>query len=68
LGLSRSATAYEIERACQKYASEFAAEHFSSRVVQDVSAELQEIAEVLADARWVLSDARRRDAYARHLP
>lgn len=67
LGIGRGATPYEIERAWQRHCQDFGKARFSAGVQTELAAELEEIAEVLADARGVLGSDDIRASYARHL-
>ena len=55
------------QRALATARKHYAIERFASRVSQELSLELKEIERVLADAEYVLRDARLRDAYVQHL-
>ncbi len=68
LGVAKSATPYEIDRAYERNLAEFEPNRFSSSLREQMFEELGEITRVLADAREVLRDEQVRDAYARHLP
>ncbi len=68
LGVSRRATPYEVERAFDRNKREFSHGRFSEAIRNELEEELQEIEQVLVDARDILTDESLRDAYARHLP
>jgi DNA-binding response OmpR family regulator len=68
LGVTRTATPYEIDRAYEHVRGDFHPARFSQGVQEGLRDELSEIEQVLGEARLVLRDERLRDAYARHLP
>ena len=68
LGLSRGATPYEVDQAFKRSVREFSPQHFSQTLRHAMHDELEEIGQVLTEARMVLRDEPLRDAYARHLP
>ena len=65
LGVPRTATTYEVERAFSRVSQEFEEVRFSDVIRRDMHQELQEIERVLDDAREVLKNDVLRDAYAR---
>jgi hypothetical protein len=67
LGLAVTATEYDIGRAIDAVRRVFGKERFTAEVAQELKEELGEIDRVLADAEYVLRDARLRDAYIRHM-
>jgi hypothetical protein len=67
LGIPRSATAYEVERAFTRARREFEESRFSEGVCRDLHRELLEIERVIEDAHEVLRDDSLRQSYARHL-
>ncbi len=67
LGLSETATEYEIERALAAMRKLFGKERFATGVANTLSLELAEIERVLGDAEYVLRDARLRETYLQHL-
>ena len=67
LGVTSTATAYELERACDRALEEIGSGRFSAVVQRDLRDELSEITEVLNEARRVLSQEALRGAYARHM-
>jgi DNA-binding response OmpR family regulator len=67
LSIPAAATEFDIERALAGAKKLYATERFASHVSQELSLELKEIERVLADAEYVLRDARLRDAYVQHL-
>ena len=67
LSIPSSATEFDIERALAGARKLYAVERFAARVSNELTLELQEIERVLADAEYVLRDARLRDAYVQHL-
>ncbi|MEZ4270661.1 MAG: DUF4388 domain-containing protein [Myxococcota bacterium] len=67
LGVSRTATPYEIDRAYEHNLKEFSPQRFSEKVRRELTGELLEIEGVLQDARQVLLNEHLRESYARHL-
>jgi hypothetical protein len=68
LGVSRTATPFEMERAFDRLSQEFAPENFSEQIQRDFHDSLLEIEQVLADAHAVLHNDNLRQSYARNLP
>jgi len=68
LGVSRSATPFEMERAFERLSQEYAPDNFSEQIRRDFHDGLAEIEEVLTDAYAVLRDDNLRQSYARNLP
>ena len=67
LGVSSSATPYEISQAYERLAREFQPGRFRDLRRPEVPAQLDEIQRVLAEARDILIDAGLRDEYRAHL-
>jgi hypothetical protein len=67
LGISRSATPFEMQRAYERLTQEFTPENFSEQIRRDFHDQLLEILRVLEDAHAVLADDSLRQAYARNL-
>jgi hypothetical protein len=67
LGLEASATEFEIERALSGLRRAFSKDRFTHDIGTELAEELKEIDRVLADAEYVLSDTRLRDAYIQHM-
>ena len=68
LGLARTATAFEIDRAYEYSKNQCQPARFSNKIQEEMRDELIEIDQVLGEARAVLRDERLRQSYARHLP
>ena len=56
-----------MERAIGAARRAFSPERYSADIARELGNELKEIDRVLADAEYVLKDARLRDAYVRHM-
>ena len=67
LGIATSASSFEVDRASVRLQEAFHPNRFSRDVRLQYEAELAEIAEILADAREVLVDQGKRQAYAEHV-
>jgi DnaJ-class molecular chaperone len=67
LGVSRTATTYEIRRAFESMSADFAPERFELLVRAELAGMLAEIRAVLDDAWRALGDDRLREAYRAHL-
>ncbi|MBN1960256.1 MAG: DnaJ domain-containing protein [Deltaproteobacteria bacterium] len=68
LGVTRSATTFEIDRAYERISGEFQPQRFSSKIQEDMYDELFEIEQVLREARQVLRDEKVRERYDKHIP
>ena len=68
LGVPRTATAYELERALEHSEQEFNSGRFSLALQQELAAELEEIGQIIREASSVLRDETLRASYARRLP
>ena len=64
LGIDADASDYEVRQAHASLADSFASRHFSATIQQQMRAQLEEIAEVLADAQAVLQAQPQRQGYA----
>jgi DNA-binding NarL/FixJ family response regulator len=67
LGVERHASTHEIERAFERQRADFAPERFGGDLRVELRAALDEIHEVLDEARRVLADDRVRAVYREHL-
>ena len=67
LGISPTATAYEIGQAYDRLAREFQPLRFRALRRPELPAQLDEIQRVLAEARDILADDGLRDEYRAHL-
>jgi hypothetical protein len=67
LGLSREASAYEIDRAFERLSREYAPERFNDSLLAELGDVLAEISDVLAEAHRVLSDEHLRTRYRARL-
>jgi FixJ family two-component response regulator len=67
LGVRHDATAFEIRRAYEAARRDYAPETFAAEVQRELAAELQDIADVLAEAHQVLRDDAVRTAYLANL-
>ena len=67
LGVRRDATGFEIKRAYEAARRDFAAETFPPELRKELTAELEEIAQVLDEAYHVLRDDALRASYVHHL-
>ena len=67
LGIAANASSFEVDRASAVLQEAFHPRRFNRDVRLQYEAELAEIAEILADAREVLVDQGKRQAYAEHV-
>ncbi len=67
LGVSHGATSYEVEKAYDLHSRDFEPGRFSEQIRRDYHNELQDIQDILRDAKQVLKNEHLRDAYAGNL-
>jgi hypothetical protein len=67
LGVERDVTGYEVERAADRLRERFDPARFADPAFADQRAAIEEIREVIEDARAVLGDTQLREAYQRNL-
>ena len=67
LGIAANASSYEVEQAASILQDAFHPSRFNQDLREQHAAEIAEIAEIIDDAREVLVDPSRRQAYAEHM-